>query len=291
MGTHDLIDGYIRRLEAATRWHGDQQAMLAEVRDHLECATESLEGRGHDHGSAQEAALERFGQPESVARAMAIGPQDRPALPTRSTVSAAAMPIVSAGLWMLHVLASLAVIHLYDRVGDSGPDSSSALQLLVMVPWAVSLIGAVAMLLVSGLAFKERLGGFRWSGWLGLGMLSLALPASLLAWATVGWATLVAVGAALLALELFRSEIAPRWAALALATGALLGFAVFGVLRVLELGSPDEWGNYPVATSGGLAVGVVVLAAGLLGLGRWLHHEEPADDLLPARGGDLPTMA
>jgi hypothetical protein len=62
---------------------------------------------------------------------------------------------------------------------------------------------------------------------------------------------------------------------LALGIGPAIGFAAWGALRFIEFGSRDEWGAYPAATAVGTAVGCAFLAFALVGIFRWLRHEEP----------------
>lgn len=278
MGTHDLIDDYLARLAAATRWHPDPDSVVDEMADHLMSASEAREAAGASPTEAQRAALAQFGEPEAVARALAVGPQGQLAVPTRSTVSGGAIAVVAGAMWVVYVLASFAVIHLYDRVeGDSAADSSTPLGLLVMLPWFVGLLAGMVLLIMTALILKDRQGGFRWMGWLGLIALGLGTAASLMGWFLPGWTILLAVGAALLGAELVDSGIAPRRPSIGLAAGPATGLAVWAVLRVAELGSPDQYGDYPVATFTGIAVGSAILAGSLAGLGRWLRSEDPVE--------------
>jgi hypothetical protein len=50
------------------------------------------------------------------------------------------------------------------------------------------------------------------------------------------------------------------------------------VLRLLEVGTPDEWGDYWVAGWAGIATGSVILSGGMVGLGRWLATESPVGE-------------
>ena len=47
--------------------------------------------------------------------------------------------------------------------------------------------------------------------------------------------------------------------------------------RFIEVGSIDQWGDYPAAYEIGGTVGFAIFAAGVLGIGLWLRNEEPAD--------------
>lgn len=278
MGTHDLIHAYLVRLRTATTWHADTDAIVDEMRDHLLSATEALSGAGADDSEAQRVALAQFGPPEEVAHALARGPHSTAAVPTRATVSSGTMALVGSGLWVLYAITNFSMLHLYDRANDNGdPTSSSPLQHILILPWAASLLGALAMLFATAMILKERHGGFRWPGRLGLAALAAAIPAGLVGWFIAGWVTLLAAGAALLSFELVRAGITPRAPTIALTAGPSLGILVWGVLRLVEVGSPDQYGDYPAATMAGIAVGCVVLATGLYGIGDWLHNEDPIE--------------
>ena len=290
MGTYDLIDNYLRLLRASVRHAPGGETALAEIEDHLHCAVEELEAGGVDNDSAQREALTRLGPPEVVARAIATGPQSGAALPTRSTVSGGAMPLLAGGVWLIYALTTFAVVHLYDRVeGQSAEDSSTPLGTLIILPWGIGLIGGMALLLATALILKERHGGFHWTGWLAVGILGLGCAASLIGWVMVGWGTLLAAGAALLAIELLRAGITPRGATLAIAAGPAIGWAVWGLLAAVDLRLLDSLGDYAAPT--GVAVGCAVLAAGLVGIGRWLQGEESVDLAGLVADPDLATPA
>jgi hypothetical protein len=74
-----------------------------------------------------------------------------------------------------------------------------------------------------------------------------------------------------------RVDVAPRAATAAFGGAWTLGVITWIVLRALEVGTADEWGDYWVAHWALLGVGVSVMAIGLVGLGTWLRAEQPAD--------------
>jgi hypothetical protein len=45
----------------------------------------------------------------------------------------------------------------------------------------------------------------------------------------------------------------------------------------MAVGNRDQWGDYPLAVVFVIPIGVVIMAAGLAGMGRWLSSEEPVD--------------
>ena len=278
MGANELIDTYLEEMRPTLRLTPHGETALAEMEDHLLCATETLEARGEDHESAQREAITRLGPAGRVARSLAVGPQGRPALPTRPTVSGGALALAGAGMWVLYAVSTFALIHLYSRLGDSGSaDSSTPLQMVVMAPWGISLVGAMVLLLLTVLVLKDRHGGFHWAGWLAVAALTVGCVATLGGWFIPGWGSMLTLGATLLVFELLRSGLAPRAATLALLLGPVLGFLVWGGLRLIQFGSRDEWGDYPAATALGVAVGILIMFNGLLGLGRWLRNEQPIE--------------
>ena len=80
--------------------------------------------------------------------------------------------------------------------------------------------------------------------------------------------------------------MAPRLPTLLFAGGPIVGALAWSILRIAR-GTIDLtgfWGEHWFENEVGLTVGGVILAIGLLGLGRWLRSEEPA-------GVDLPDQA
>jgi hypothetical protein len=59
--------------------------------------------------------------------------------------------------------------------------------------------------------------------------------------------------------------------------GLATGGVTWAVLRFGEAGSPDEHGEYLVANLAGFTIGSIILASGLIGMGRWLSNEEPVE--------------
>ena len=111
----------------------------------------------------------------------------------------------------------------------------------------------------------------------GLAVTGLGTAAALIGWFFIGWGTLLIVGTALVAVELWRQGIAPKGAVVATGAGLAIGGLVWSVLRFIEVGNADEHGHYLVANAAGLTVGPILLAVGLVGIGRWLTNEEPIE--------------
>lgn len=56
----------------------------------------------------------------------------------------------------------------------------------------------------------------------------------------------------------------------------LIGAITFFVLTTMKVGTPDTYGDYPLAWGFGLGVGLIIAAGGLFGMGRWLNSKQPA---------------
>ena len=278
MGTDDLIDDYLSRLRTLTSWHADPDAVIDEMRDHLLTATEALRANGEHDTAAQQIAIAELGEPEEIATALARGPRHKPAVPSAATTSGGIVAFIASGLWVVYALASFGVLYLYDLLGDNGdPTSSSPLQMLVLVPWASGLLGALVAFFATVMILRARHGGFGWVGRAGLALLALAVPAGFAGWFLFGWGTLLAIGGVLIAVELLGAGIMPRLIAVGIGTGPVVGLLAGTVARLAELGTPDEYGDYPIATMIGVGVGCTVFAAALFRLGGWLTGEQPVD--------------
>ena len=279
MSCYGLIAAYLDELGASMRWHRDVDDILAETDDHLRSAVERRVSDGLDSDGAQREVLQRFGDATAVARAFATTRSGRLALPTRSTRDASVLADICAGLW----LAFPGVWHLggwlYDRLDDNGAadEVGSPAQLALMGVMAITLLSAAGLLLVTTLALRDRHGGFGLVGTAGIAGIGLGSVATLFGWFFIGWGGLLIAGTALVAIDLRRRGIAPKSAALTTGSGLAIGGLAWSVLRFIEVGSPDQHGAYPIANAAGLTVGPVVLAIGLIGLGRWLASEEPIE--------------
>ena len=89
--------------------------------------------------------------------------------------------------------------------------------------------------------------------------------------------TLIGLGVLLFAISLLRRDVSPRLWTAVWGSGMAVGAISWYVLRWLEVGTRDQWGDYPLAVGIALPIGIVIMAIGLFGIGRWLHHEQPVD--------------
>jgi hypothetical protein len=273
MARLQLIDAYVASLRTRVQWRPDVEALVAEVADHLYTTVERLEMDGIDEESAQRAALERFGDPDLVARAYAVAPTGGLAVPTRSTRTAGTFAIASAALW-LAVLCAWWLAGTIDPSWELRSTASTAMYAF----GAAALLGAAGLQVAAMVGLDRRHGGLGTFGGAGIAVAGAAFVGCLAAWVFVGWATLMAVGTLLFAIAIWRRDMAPRVPTLAFGGGLAAGAIVWAVLRdragQIDLGG--LWGSDWLENEIGLTFGVVILAIGLLGLGRWLRSEEPA---------------
>jgi hypothetical protein len=280
MADYGLIDVYLDELAAAMRWHHDADDIVAETEDHLSSAVERRIGEGADSESAQRDVLKDFGDPMVVARSFATTRSGRLALPTRATRDAGVLAYASAGLW----IAFPAVWHLggwlYGRLDDgtsAADEVGSNIQLVVIAAMGFTLLAAAGTLLATMLSLHARHGGFSLAGMVGIAATGLGAAASLFGWFFIAWGSLLIAGTMLVAVDLWRRGIAPRRVVMATGTGLAIGGAAWAVLRASQVGGPDQHGDYLVANAAGITIGSVILACGLIGIGRWLSSEEPVE--------------
>ncbi len=263
MAEYALIDGYLDTMRTRVRWRRDVEDLVAEMEDHLYSTVERLEARGTDSQLAQRKTLDRFGDPDLMADAFASTPRGGIAVPTKFTKTAGLFAIVASALWVV----SIAIFWL-----AQGSDGNTGYFI-----WSINVVVAGALTLVATIGLRRRLGGLGGLGMAGVIVLGLGVVVSFITWATMLWMAVEGVGMLLIALAAWPIRLAPRPATIAYGSGMLLGAITWGVLTALKVGTPDSYGDYPVAWNTGFIIGIVIVAAGLLGIGLWLRGEEPAD--------------
>jgi hypothetical protein len=279
-----LIDGYLESMRSSIRWRRDLDDVIAEIEDHLISATERFEARGSDSVNAQQRTLDEFGDPKVLAVAFASTPTGGIQVPTTFTQSAGLLAIVSAVAWIIGLVAIAISAGLPGATGVE-PD-----QFVANSQTMFFIVGAMALLAAGGLMFVTMIGLYRRHsslgilGIVGLGITGLGVVTLLALWAFAIWMTLIGVGVLLFAISVLRRDLSPRLWTVVWGGGMAVGAITWYVLRALEVGNVDEWGDYPLAVAFALPIGVIIMAIGLVGVGRWLRSEEPVD-LTP---GELP---
>ena len=233
------------------------------MEDHLYSTVERFEATGTDSQLAQRKTLERFGDPDLMADAFASTPRGGIAVPTKFTRFAGLAAIFASVLWA----AAVAVYWLAD---DS--DNTSA-----YLVWSAIILVASALTFVATLGLRQRHGTLGRLGTVGLVILGFGVVFSIIAWAAPFWMAVRGVGMLFVALAAMPLRVVPRLPMIAYGSGMLLGAITFVIAREMEVGSVDQYGDYPLALAIGLVVGLGITAAGLFGLGWWLRSEEPVD--------------
>ena len=277
MADYALIDGYLDSIRSSIRWHRDLDGVIAEIEDHLISATENFEARGSNRVNAQQRTLDEFGDPKVLAVAFASTPTGGITVPTTFTNSAGAFAIVSAVAWIIG-LAAMAVAASFPDATGVDPDQFVANgQTISFIIATMALLAAGGLMFVTMIGLHQRHGSLGLLGIGGLAITGLGVVTLLIAWAFAVWMTLIGVGVLLFAISLLRRDISPRLWTVVWGGGMAIGAITFYVLRFLEVGDRDQWGDYPLALAFALPIGVVLMAIGLAGMGRWLRSEEPVE--------------
>jgi len=273
MASYDLIDAYIESLRGRVRWRHDIDALIAEVEDHLYSTAERFEASGIDRVLSERAALERFGDPTIVAKAYAATPNGGLAVPTESTRTAGWFAIASAILWVT-------VVGFWWLAGLLEPryELQTGVASVAYAAGAAALLGATSSMVAAMLGLHRRHGGLGVVGTVGLVLAAAGVIGGLLAWVFTGWGTLMVVGTFLFGAALWKPNVAPQLPLALMAGGPVIGAVVWAALRGSQgpIDLTGLWGVHWFENQVGMTIGVVLLALGLLGLGRWLRSEEPA---------------
>jgi hypothetical protein len=276
MAQYILIDGYLDSLRTSVRWRRDHDDIVAEVEDHLYSAVEQSEARGIDSMLAQQHTLERFGDPDVLATAFASTPQGGLAVPTQFTKTAGTVALVSAAAWFFALAGFWLASSFPDRAAGTDPDQfildGQTGSFLVAT---MALLAGGALMVVTMVGLYRRHGGLGALGMVGLAVTGLGVATSFFWWAFVVWLTLMGIGTLIFAFAMLRRDIAPRFSTAAWGAGMTVGAVVWSVLRWLEVGPTDEWGDYWIANVSGMTAGILIMSVGLAGLGLWLRSEQP----------------
>lgn len=192
-------------------------------------------------------------------------------MPTRYTIRAGLFGLVAGGLWLLGSVTYLLMIL---------TDGTGTLNLNWQVFYAMfsaAILAAGVLTVLSMVGVSKRSGGLGFFAIAGLAIVVLGVAASVLAWAVPFWMGVQGVGLVVFGGVALMNGTAPKLPTMLIASGFIVGVITFVVLNVAEVGPTDSYGDTPLAWGIGGAVGMVLVAAGLIGWGRWLRAEEPAD--------------
>jgi len=184
--------------------------------------------------------------------------------------AAGTLTLAASGLWLVALL-------IFGLGLGFAEDFDTAVYLI----WSAATLAAGVLTLIATLSLRQRRGNLGGLGTTGVVVLGIGVVVSVLTWATPLWMTIQGVGMLLVALSMRKDSVAPRTALFAYSSGMLIGAITFFVLTTLKVGTPDSYGDYPLAWGFGLAVGLIITVGGLLGIGRWLNNEQPSDANMP----------
>lgn len=272
MAEHTLIDQYVSELGHEMKWACNAEEILEEVVDHLLEAVAVHARRGLDLVAAQRHALAEFGDPKLVGRAFADTTTGGIALPTIFTRRAGVALTISSFLWLV----AIGLFYWSDVLDRTR--SWEGLPQAVFLIGAVTLMAAGAMLSAGVLGLNRRHGGtLGLAGRLALWIALFTALAGFVSWAWGWWLTPLGVGAVILAMALYRAEIAPAASAILVGLGGA-GAAV--TAWVFQLTTAEVNLGEGVFTAA-LFVPLAAYSLGLFLLGGWLRSEEPVDQSDP----------
>jgi hypothetical protein len=192
--------------------------------------------------------------------------QKESVVPSKFTNTAGSLALGASGLWLI----SLAVFLYEENVHNDWNTT-------VYLVWTASVLAAGALTFVATLGLRQRHSTAGTLGTVGLVILGFGVVASIVTWAAPGWMLIQGVGMLLIVLAIRSEGLVPRLASLAYGLGMVIGVVGYGVLTLMKVGTPDQYGDYPVAWTSGITVGLVIVAVGLFGIGTWLRSETHAD--------------
>lgn len=263
MARYALIDGYLDSVRTNIRFRGDLDDLVAEMEDHLYTAVEYLTATGVDPADAQRATLDRFGDPERVAGAYASNNTGGMAVPTRFTRNSGTVALVAATFWLL------ALVSWVFSDTANWETAYAVLTACVLIAGVLTIVALVGI--------TKRVGGLGVVGLIAMVIMAVGVLLSIVAWAVILWMTIEGVALLIFGIALLRKEAVPRFGILTLSAGFILGPIVFVILDALEVGTPTNDGEYPLAFAFGVGLGFVIVSLGLVTIGMWLRSEEAVD--------------
>ncbi len=272
MARYALIDDYLDTMRDGLSWRRDLEDLMSEMEDHLYSTVEHMCSAGHEPAVAERTALNRFGDPKTLAVVYASTKHGGLAVPTKFTRRAGTVSLVSAALFAAFGAYWITWSEFLDSKFEWEGAGSTAFVLAT-----VALATAFLCLAFATVGIIQRTGTKGILPIVAFVFLGLAVVASMLAWYLPGWMLLGGLGSLIGSIILLRSGLGSTASALLYGLGLLAGLVSFMLLTTMEVGRVDEWGDYPLAAAVGIGIGCFATAVGLIGIGRWLRNEEPVD--------------
>jgi len=285
MGSYALIDDYLDELERNFAKPQRATELVDELKDHLYSAAESAQSDGADVASAERTALDGLSHPTQVAALYVSSDPSlgEPSVPTSFTKRCGQAGIVAGLLWASLAGLWLLIVYLETRLGQF----EGTPQRIWMVA-GFCLVGAGAMTTLTVFGVYRRHGALSRMGKSGIVIIGLSIFVSLVGFAVTRrlrfdrWGMVLAAGAILFVIAIWRRNLAPRWAAIAFGWGMTAGIATLFVLDMLSVDAPDHVDGHAHhgvinASTMGLTVGTLLTGVGIAGLGYWLMREDPVE--------------
>jgi hypothetical protein len=179
----------------------------------------------------------------------------------RFASTAGGFALASSVLWLL-------ALAIYWMARDFTADSDTGADLV----WSALILAAGITTFVATFGLRHRDGGALQT--IGLVVLATGVLVSFISWAIPLWMGIQGVGMVLVTVAIWSKGVVPRPALVGYGSGMLIGSALFFLLTAMKTGTPDSYGDYPIAWGMGLTVGAGIVAAGLIGIGWRLRSEE-----------------
>jgi hypothetical protein len=269
MARYALIDGYLEAMRDGLRWRQDLDDLVSEMEDHLYSTVEHMCSRGQEPTAAERSALDRFGDPKTLASVYASTNNGGLAVPTKFTRTAGLMAIVAAVL-----LIPVAVASTSDLWTDSWE-----------IPYAVgttALVAASLLMLIFAIGLKQRTGARGVLPIVAIVFGVIGTVLSLVFWFIPGWGAAIGVSTLAMAWIVLRVGAGPVIPTVLYGIGFPAGAVAFVLAHSLKVGTAGEYNEYPAAFAIGIGLACVLTAIGLLGMGLWLRGEEAVELEAPA---------
>ncbi len=277
----DLITAYLTELRRALAWRADLDDVCAEVEDHLREKADRLAATGVEPGEAQRRTLECFGDLGAVARAFALAPSGALAVPTAFTRASGQVAVAAGLAWMLPAV--------WVWFADTSLILSGWSTLRYLIFAGVAMIAAgLTVVALGGLSARAR--GVRSRGTVAVFVLSGtgALVTGALTWMWALTTLLLTVASVIAVLGVRSLGLDHRGLTAALLAAWPIGAGLLYALNERwPIGQVDQYGDYPLAWAVSFSVAASLFGVGLVGYGRRLAAEVPAELPVSSSGGAL----
>ncbi len=197
-------------------------------------------------------------------------PGVRLAVPTRFTRRAGVAGWVAVVAWLVAAAGWWGSVVVERQTGrfDGAP------QRLYLIG-AAALWVAVTSTAVMVAAVCRRQGDRSGRARLAVGCAVAGVAVTAMPWAMAGWVGFLAAAGLVVLASSWRTAVLPRYWLVPFGGAWTAAAVMWVVLHRLQVGWRDEWGSYPLASTGAVTVGAVLIAAGGTGVARRPVAEEP----------------